>query len=562
MTFPVSGLLSPYGKGVSKLINISLIKQLKQEWKETGASGLSMRLRLFLFLVVLVVTMVLGIVVILLLTGTFTAGLTESEKLVKQELIHSSRNVSQQYGQLSVQAVQFAQDLSSSMEKRLEEKGLKTTDLQSHPEILEDLLASEYERALFALQRSKSSGVFVILNATVNQRLENAENSKSGLFVKNMEPNILSSSSPTIVLLRGFPGIARNNSIPLHAQWSMEFDISNASYYKLPIEQASLQTLPLSRLYYWSPATILPGTSEKATLVSVPLIDSKGHIFGVSGFEVSAMLFKLAQMPDNSAYSRIFAMFAPISGDVINTSGAMVSGGFTARNSFSNDQLLHIQSDPKSFSSYSDESGGSFIGFHQPVELYPRDSAFFGEKWVVAVMVPEEDVKGSLANFNLRFAFMLTLLVLLGILASFYLSRSYTHPITEGLNMIKSNNLSEAAKTKIVEIDELIGYLLLKNEESGKTGEEEQHSEILNEFIKNIRTLSLAERSVFNLYAQQYAAKEIAGILCLSINTIKTHTRRIYSKLNVSSREELLLYIEMLKEAGKDFPSKDDILPK
>jgi len=48
-------------------------------------------------------------------------------------------------------------------------------------------------------------------------------------------------------------------------------------------------------------------------------------------------------------------------------------------------------------------------------------------------------------------------------------------------------------------------------------------------------------------------AKEIAEILCLSINTIKTHNKRIYMKLNVASRRELLLYVEMLKEAGKEF---------
>ena len=47
--------------------------------------------------------------------------------------------------------------------------------------------------------------------------------------------------------------------------------------------------------------------------------------------------------------------------------------------------------------------------------------------------------------------------------------------------------------------------------------------------------------------------KMIAEILCLSINTIKTHNKRIYIKLNVASRRELLLYVEMLKEAGKEF---------
>ena len=45
------------------------------------------------------------------------------------------------------------------------------------------------------------------------------------------------------------------------------------------------------------------------------------------------------------------------------------------------------------------------------------------------------------------------------------------------------------------------------------------------------------------------ATREIAEILCLSINTIKTHNRRIYMKLNVTSRKELMVYIQMMEEA-------------
>lgn len=76
------------------------------------------------------------------------------------------------------------------------------------------------------------------------------------------------------------------------------------------------------------------------------------------------------------------------------------------------------------------------------------------------------------------------------------------------------------------------------------------HSALYMEFVNNIRTLSPAERLVFDLYVQGYTAQEIAEILCLSINTIKTHNRRIYMKLNVTSRKELMVYIQLMEEAG------------
>lgn len=511
-----------------------------------------MRHRLFLFLVVTVTTMMLGIITILFFTGTFTVGIDESAKLLEKEFLHTFQKVSEQYGQISVQAVELAKNLSKSIERKLHELGFSVTDLQSHPEILEDLIENEYQQALFSLEKSKTSGVFIILNATSNAKLENAENSRVGLFIKNMEPNIVSSSSPTILILRGFPNIGRKNSLPLHAQWSMEFDISDASYYHTPIEQANKYSLPLSQLYYWSPALILPGTSEEIMLCSVPLIDSKGNVFGVCGLEVSAMLFKLTYMPDDSTFSRTFCMLAPISDDSFHTCKALFSGRYSTRNITLNSASLSIRKNRNSFYTYVHENRSSFIGFHRPIRLYPQDSAFANEKWALALMMPAEDIKYSLTRFNLQLAIMFFLLMILGAIISFFLSKQYTKPITNSLDIIKSNGIDKAPKTNIPEIDDLFEFLSSQSEMLYEK-EEELPSAVLYGFLENTKTLSPAERSVFDLYVQGYNAKEIAEILCLSINTIKTHNRRIYMKLNVASRKELLLYVEMLKEAGKEF---------
>ena len=71
---------------------------------------------------------------------------------------------------------------------------------------------------------------------------------------------------------------------------------------------------------------------------------------------------------------------------------------------------------------------------------------------------------------------------------------------------------------------------------------------MFEQFLQNVKTLSQAERKVFDLYIRGYKAQEIADELHLSINTIKTHNRRIFAKLNVSTRKELLVYIDMMKE--------------
>ncbi len=512
-----------------------------------------MPLRLFFFLVGLVFIMLLGIIVILVVNGTFGSRLKAYEELIKNELNHAHWSITENYDRLSVQAIELSRDLSSSIEGKLLDEGLEITELQNNPGLLEELLSGEYERVLLSLQKASSSGVFIILDVTVNTLLQASKTSRAGLFLKNMEPDVLNSALPNLTLLRGFPGIGRNYSVPLHAQWKMEFDISDALYFQLPMEQAAGKGLPLSRRYYWSFSTVLPGTCERSMFCSVPLLDSKGNAFGVCGFEVSSMLFKLTHMPNNETCPRIFCMLAPVSGNVFDTSGAMFAGDYSARNIVLDKYLSLIGGDQRSLFRYSGADGFSFMGFHLPVRLYPEGSVFSGEKWAVALLVPAEDIGYSVTCFYLRLAAMFMLLLILGIFVSFFLSRRYIKPISAGLDIIKLDNLAAAPKTKIPEIDDLIGYLTRKNEELAKTNRAGEPPALLNEFLSKVRTLSPAERTVFNLYAQQYNAKEIAGILCLSINTIKTHTKRIYTKLMVSSRDELLVYIDLLKESGRFF---------
>ena len=195
-----------------KNLLLAKIEFLKQELKKPSINGTPMILRLFLFLIVLVLTIFLGVIAILFITGTFTAGMSESQRMFENELLHVSQDISNQYGELSIQAIEFSKELSRSIEDKTNKLGIPVSDLHEHPEILERVISGELDRTLFCLQRSKSSGVFFILNATINPALDKAKNSRAGLYIKNMEPNIISSSSPTIIILRGIPSISRNNS--------------------------------------------------------------------------------------------------------------------------------------------------------------------------------------------------------------------------------------------------------------------------------------------------------------------------------------------------------------
>lgn len=511
----------------------------------------SMRLRLFLFLMTLVLTMSAGIVIILIVTGTFTAGIAESHQMIKSELKHNSDDISSQYGKLSVQAVEFSRELSQRIEAYLQKHSLSFSSLSEHPDQIEELISDLYENTSYFLQKSNCSGAFLVLDTTVNPALKNSNYSKAGLYLKNMEPNVVSSSSPTFTMLRGFSSIGRKNSINLHAQWKMEFDVHKAEFYNRPMEAARNNTgIPLSKLYYWSDPVTLPGSSEEVMLCSVPLTDQNSRIYGVCGFEISAMLFKLTYMPDNNTYTRMFCMLAPYRNSSIAVSRSMFAGGYSMKSISKADTFFKVKESTKSFNIYSCNHT-TFLGLQTPIQLYPNGSPFSKETWISAVLVPKEDIVNSITLLNIILACLLCLLVITGIIISIVFSNKYLKPLSQGIEAIKSADPDELPKTNVQEIDDLVAYLsAYKMDLSQKAEHEKLQISMLEQFVNKTKTLSPAERSVFNLCIKGLNAKEIADELYLSVNTIKTHNKHIFVKLGIASREELLLYISMLKEIG------------
>ena len=71
--------------------------------------------------------------------------------------------------------------------------------------------------------------------------------------------------------------------------------------------------------------------------------------------------------------------------------------------------------------------------------------------------------------------------------------------------------------------------------------------DMFNSFSKKVQTLSPAERRILNYYIDGVDIAEIPELAFISIHTVKKHNRSIYQKLEVASRDELMLYIELFR---------------
>lgn len=75
--------------------------------------------------------------------------------------------------------------------------------------------------------------------------------------------------------------------------------------------------------------------------------------------------------------------------------------------------------------------------------------------------------------------------------------------------------------------------------------------DMFRSFAEKASTLSPAERRILNYYIDGHETADIPDLAFISIHTVKKHNRSIYQKLEVSSRDELMLYIELLRCCGR-----------
>jgi DNA-binding CsgD family transcriptional regulator len=343
----------------------------------------------------------------------------------------------------------------------------------------------------------------------------------------------------------------------MHAEWQMELNLPQDSDLKRNLQKSVLSGLPLSHAYFFLGPGLFDNMSERTMLCVTPLVASDGSLMGACGFEVSTMLFSLSYAPDHRAYPQSFVMLAPTNGSFVELSRAFTAGGgVEVPTGIEAAALYALESDVNGFVSMQDGHGNAYAGLVRPLSIYPSDSPFITEDYYsVALMMPRQTLTKLVRADAGRFTVLFFILMVTALFASLYMSRRFSKPLSESIeNLHAADDLEQ--KTGIREIDALIGSLkeraTAENEQStagvqAQTGQGDRHA-LLSEFADSITSLSAAERAVFDLYCEGYTADEIAKKLYLSINTIKTHSKRIYMKLNVSSRKELLVLASMLKE--------------
>ena len=150
------------------------------------------------------------------------------------------------------------------------------------------------------------------------------------------------------------------------------------------------------------------------------------------------------------------------------------------------------------------------------------------------------------------FAALGLLLVLLTL--SFFLARRFVKPITDSLKRFQQGELSEAGiSSGISEVDELAEFLnaRARNQRLEQGELPPNIAELFDQFIERKSLLTAAERNILRYYMDGHEIADIPDLAFISMSTVRKHNRSIYEKLGVASRDELMLYIDLLRRCGR-----------
>ena len=525
----------------------------------TGERAHSLHIKLFTFFILFAVVLAGSIFLVLTLTGVFNAAEQRHTAWLEREITLLQRRISGDFDKLSLSGVSLARTLAQDINVWVRKNGIAEHTIAENPELLETLLAEQARTVLSVLTNTTCSGVFIILDATVNPSAENAAYSKAGIFFTRTNPSSISSIVSKIHCLRGPASIARANGVELIGQWRMEFNAGEMYFFQKVLETAKASGgTDLSRLFYWTGRYVMAGNSEHSMMLCVPLIAPDGAVYGICGIEMGAMLFKRLYSPDNTEYPRVFTAFMPVDG-----SGFDARAGLIAGNTYLTSQTTGLLTPEKTRGMDTWRSSGDlYAGRSRPIRLYPPGSPYGDERWELALLMPYADWSGKVARGGAVFYGAVIALLAVSLLAAVYISRRYIKPVMAALENLKSDGTLR--KTKIAEVDHFLAYLAALAEERKASGEEKenadtgtpQSAEFSPENIQSyaFEKLSSKEIRVAELSLRGYSYTEIAEIMELQPNTVKWHQKNLYTKLQINSKRELFALAEKRSRMVKTIP--------
>ena len=181
----------------------------------------TMRRKLFGYMLVLVLILFVVIFIGMLLLGQYSSTKDKISDVLSLQMEVFEREIVAHQDNLAMRNVQLSKDASLIMHSYFTKERITFDDLANSQLHINSLQSSFIDLLSREILQTECSGAFILLNTTVNTSLENADNSKTGIYIQRNSVNL---ADDTLLLYRGNAKLGKENEIMPHRKWQMEFD--------------------------------------------------------------------------------------------------------------------------------------------------------------------------------------------------------------------------------------------------------------------------------------------------------------------------------------------------
>ncbi|MDL2218245.1 LuxR C-terminal-related transcriptional regulator [Christensenellaceae bacterium OttesenSCG-928-M15] len=509
------------------------------------SQGKSIRAHIRLYLYIYGFVTLLAIALILLLTNNLVPNTRNVINSMQSDSKKTAANIRTHFGGIAAKSIDLSKTLSADIETALQHKQVAFSDKKALAEHIPDLLDKEIDLLLLALERADCSGVFVVLDATVNPNIPESENSRAGIYIRRVEPNRIGNPSE-MLLLRGNTESGIRRGMTLQASWDLEFDIAGRDFWHLPfLTHAKTSERKLPNLYVWTFETILPRNGEASLLCTIPLIDSNGGLLGVCGFEITEACFQNYHAIASERYPDLTLCFSELENGALRLEDALFSDNKKNVPAFRAEGMAQFLA-PADDVEHVLAGNESYRIVYEQVPLYINSSHFASQRFAVSILLAEAVYRQEITADVMRGIGIFSGMLLLGWMLSLILGKRLEKPFTSTIEAVKSHDVtpSGAVRVGVKELDEILRIIAKPT-----SGHIAQVGELFVGFLKKIERLTPKEREIVAMYAMGKLQEEMLAELFIAPSTLKTHNLHIYAKLDVKSIDELRLYLDLISRS-------------
>lgn len=441
------------------------------------------------------------------------------------------------FEQLAVMGVNLSEDMSAEVDKELALRQMSFAQLNDSPEVLNALEEEMIEPLCRRLRQTGCSGAFVLLDATVNTRMEGAEHSRAGLYVQKS-----GADTPTVPLLlyRGSAEVGKAHSVMPHRKWRMEFQTDQFPDYDRWMTPGSA---PLYQSYTLTERFELPGTSEEVQLFLLPLRGRDGTMYGLCGFEISESYFK-QNFAQPTGFDRLSCLLAP-AGDGLAADAAL-SSGTTGGYYHAPRNTLVLRS-----------MGGGLTQLTGPDSAYAGISQLCrlseSQSYRLAVCIPMADYRRLVFSGNLQ-------MLLIGLFIAFFVvfccMNFHRRILSPAFRQFEEDRRESRRRMDELQLERQ--QMQTELSRLADVCRNESVPDAFQTFVAGIPTLTKTERRIFDGYAAGLRTREIVQQLDIKDSTLRFHNKNIYEKLGVSSLKQLQQFVAILNSGSGSATDESD----